>query len=68
MPRIELLSLKQLLAELGEDEDTPLPKSTYYDWEAKGLAPNSFKLPNGRLRFRRTEVDRWIEQREAAAS
>lgn len=67
MPRIELISLAQLLAELGEDEGTPLARSTFDDWRAKGEAPEGFKLPNGQWRFRRTAVDAWIGKLEDAA-
>jgi len=68
MPRVELLSLKQLLAELGEDDNTPLPRSTFDDWLAKGDAPEGFKLPNGQWRFRRTAVDAWLGRLEGASS
>jgi predicted DNA-binding transcriptional regulator AlpA len=67
MPRDELLTLAQLLAELGDGEDRPLPQSTFYDWRAKGRAPRAIKLPNGSLRFRRSEVDRWLKRYEEAA-
>lgn len=66
MPREELLTLKQLLAELGEDENHPLPESTFYDWLAKGRAPRSIKLPNGSRRWRRREVTRWLNELEGA--
>ncbi len=42
-------------------------KSTFYDWRAKGRAPRCIRLPNGDLRIRRSELDRWIEAREDAA-
>lgn len=66
MPRDELLTLNQLLAELGDSE--PLPKSTFFDWRAKGRAPRAIKLPNGALRFRRSEVERWLKNHEEAAA
>lgn len=59
-----LVSLKRLLAELGEDEDTPLPRSTFDDWLAKGAAPEGFKLPNGQWRFRRAAVEAWLTRLE----
>lgn len=65
---IELVSLKQFRAELGEDPEHPLPKSTFYDWDALGDVPVGFSLPGGQRRFRRTEVNRWILHREARAS
>jgi predicted DNA-binding transcriptional regulator AlpA len=66
MARDELITLNQLLAELGEG-DQPLPKSTFFDWRAKGRAPRAIKLPNGALRFRRSEVERWLKSYEEAA-
>jgi predicted DNA-binding transcriptional regulator AlpA len=67
MPRDELLTLTQLLAELGEGEDHPLSESTFYDWRAKKRGPRAIKLPNGSLRFRRSEVERWLKSYEEAA-
>lgn len=61
---VKLVSLKRLLAELGEDEDTPLPRSTFDDWLAKGSAPEGFKLPNGQWRFRRAAVEAWLSTLE----
>lgn len=59
MPR-DLLTLTELLAELGDGHGNPLPKSTFHDWRAKNRAPRCIKLPNGSLRFRRREVERWL--------
>jgi predicted DNA-binding transcriptional regulator AlpA len=47
------------LARLGE--------SLRYDWRAKQKAPRCITLPNGSLRIRRTELDRWLDAREDAA-
>lgn len=66
MARDELITLNQLLAELG-DEGQPLPKSTFFDWRAKGRAPRAIKLPNGTLRFRRSEIERWLKNYEEVA-
>ncbi|HEY0641297.1 MAG TPA: helix-turn-helix domain-containing protein [Pseudonocardiaceae bacterium] len=41
--------------------------STFYEWRAKGRAPRCIKLPNGAIRIRRTEVDRWLDSRQEAA-
>lgn len=40
-------------------DEFSISRSTFYDWRAKGRAPKCLKLPNGALRIRRTEVDRW---------
>lgn len=58
----ELLSLAQVLAELG-DERGPLARSTFDDWRARGVAPRVMKLPNGQLRVDRTDLDAWIDSR-----
>jgi predicted DNA-binding transcriptional regulator AlpA len=53
-----LVSLPELLIELGTP-GKPLRKSTFYDWLAKGKAPDGFHLPNNQWRFRRSEINRW---------
>ena len=41
-------------------EELHVARSTFYDWRAKGKAPRGLKLPNGEIRIRRTELDRWL--------
>jgi excisionase family DNA binding protein len=41
-------------------EELRIARSTFYDWRAKGRAPRCIKLPNGDLRIRRTEFERWL--------
>lgn len=53
------------LAELCEE--LQIARSTFYDWRAKGLAPRCLKLPNGDLRIRRIDLDRWLADLEDAA-
>jgi predicted DNA-binding transcriptional regulator AlpA len=53
--------LEEVYAELG------VARSTFYDWRAKGKAPLCITLPNGQLRIRETEFDRWLADREDAA-
>lgn len=67
MPRDELLTLDRVLIELGDGE-RPLSRSTFFEWRAKGRAPRCLKLPNGALRIRRSELDRWLNSREEAAA
>lgn len=50
----EHLTVDELCAELG------VARSTFYDWRAKGRAPRCLKLPNGDLRIRREEFERWL--------
>jgi hypothetical protein len=46
--------------------DGPLSRRTWQEWRAKGTGPKCIKLPNGELRIRRAEYDRWLNSREAA--
>lgn len=55
------LTLVEVCAELG------ISRSTFYDWRAKRKAPRCITLPNGSLRIRRTELDRWLNAHEDAA-
>ncbi|WP_088285427.1 helix-turn-helix domain-containing protein [Kineosporia sp. A_224] len=52
------LTVSDLCEELG------VARSTFYDWRAKGRAPKCIKLPNGDLRIRRDELDRWLSSCE----
>jgi predicted DNA-binding transcriptional regulator AlpA len=60
--RSDKLTLSQLCAELQ------IARSTFYDWRAKGRAPRCIKLPNGDLRVRRVDLERWLAEHEDAAS
>lgn len=48
-------------------EELHVSRSTFYEWRAKGRAPRCIKLPNGEIRVRRTELDRWLEACEEVA-
>ena len=62
MPRPEdRLTIAQLCKELG------ISRSTFYEWRAKGRAPRCIKLPNGQIRIRRTEFERWLDSLEEVA-
>jgi excisionase family DNA binding protein len=52
---VEQLTVEQLCAELQ------VARSTYYEWRAKGRGPRSLKLPNGEIRIRRDDLDRWLD-------
>jgi len=58
---VEQLTVEQLCAELQ------VARSTYYEWRAKGRGPRSLKLPNGEIRIRRDDLDRWLDGLEEAA-
>ncbi|MER7505944.1 helix-turn-helix domain-containing protein [Nonomuraea pusilla] len=53
-----MLTLAELCAELQ------ISRSTFYDWRAKGRSPRCLKLPNGDLRIRRADLDRWLSALE----
>jgi predicted DNA-binding transcriptional regulator AlpA len=55
------LTIADLCADLG------IARSTFYDWRAKGRAPKCIKLPNGDLRIRRSEYERWLDDHEDGA-
>ncbi|MFJ9392143.1 helix-turn-helix transcriptional regulator [Nocardioides sp. NPDC101246] len=55
------LTIADLCDELG------VARSTFYDWRAAKKAPRCIKLPNGEIRIRRTDLDRWLEGLEDAA-
>lgn len=57
----ERLTVMQVCGELG------ISRSTFYEWRAKNRAPRCIKLPNGDLRVRRAELERWLDAHEEAA-
>jgi excisionase family DNA binding protein len=57
----ERLTVAQVCAELA------ISRSTFYEWRAKGHAPRCIKLPNGEIRIRRTELERWLDSCEEVA-
>jgi excisionase family DNA binding protein len=59
--RTKHLTIADLCDELG------VARSTFYDWRAAKKAPRCIKLPNGEIRIRRTDLDRWLEDLEDAA-
>jgi hypothetical protein len=60
------LTVREILEDLADENGKPLPRSTWDEWRAKGTGPRCIKLPNGQLRVRRTEYERWLAEREAA--
>jgi excisionase family DNA binding protein len=57
----EKLTLAEVCRELK------ISRSTFYDWRAKRRAPRCITLPNGSLRVRRADLDRWLSAHEDAA-
>lgn len=59
---IEMLTVDQICVALGID------RSTFYQWRIKGKSPVCIKLPNGSIRVRRDEYERWLKSREEKAA
>lgn len=55
------LTIPEVIAELK------VTRSTFYAWRQTGKAPRCFKLPNGQIRVRRTDLDEWLDSLEEAA-
>jgi len=60
-PEDTWLTVDRLCAELH------VARSTFYDWRAKGRAPKCHKLPNGDIRIRRADYERWLAELGEAA-
>jgi predicted DNA-binding transcriptional regulator AlpA len=52
-----LLTVEQICAELL------ISRSAFYDWRAKGKAPQCIVLTNGSLRVQRADLARWLGAR-----
>jgi predicted DNA-binding transcriptional regulator AlpA len=55
------LTIAEVCADLG------ISRRTFYEWRAKNRAPKCIALPNGSLRIRNSEYQRWLAAREEAA-
>ena len=55
------LTVSDVCAELG------VARSTFYDWRAAKKGPPCIKLPNGDLRIRRDDFERWLQSLEQPA-
>jgi len=54
------LTVSDVCAELG------IARSTFYDWRSARKAPCCIKLPNGGIRIRRVDLERWLKSHEDA--
>jgi predicted DNA-binding transcriptional regulator AlpA len=43
-----------------------IPRATFYRWRQLGKGPKSYKLPNGEIRIRRTDLNEWLRNLEEA--
>ena len=55
------LTIADVCAELG------VARSTFYDWRSAKKAPRCIKLPNGDIRIRRVDLERWLKSLEDVA-
>jgi excisionase family DNA binding protein len=55
------LTIAEVCADLG------ISRRTFYEWRAKRRAPKCISLPNGSLRIRRSEYQRWLAAHGEAA-
>jgi predicted DNA-binding transcriptional regulator AlpA len=60
-PRGKLLTIAEVCQELQ------IALSTFYDWRTKGTGPRCIKLPNGKVRVRHTDLEKWLNALEEAA-
>jgi predicted DNA-binding transcriptional regulator AlpA len=58
----EMISVAEICKALG------ISTRTFYEWRAKGLAPECIKLPNGSLRVEPAEYDRWLKTLKKSAA
>lgn len=56
MPADELLTIEEVLSELGG-----VSRRTFYRWRELGRAPHGLKLPNGEIRIWRSEFSDWLK-------
>ncbi|MFE7806627.1 helix-turn-helix transcriptional regulator [Streptomyces sp. NPDC057430] len=70
MRRLSISATRRSEEKLTVDElceELRISRSTFYDWRQKGRAPQCVKLPNGSLRVRRSDLENWLTDCEAAA-
>ncbi|GAA1525853.1 helix-turn-helix domain-containing protein [Streptomyces albidochromogenes] len=59
--REEMLTIPQVIEEIG------VPRATFYRWRQLRKGPKAIKLPNGSVRIKRSELERWMRALEEAA-
>ncbi|MFD9629904.1 helix-turn-helix transcriptional regulator [Streptomyces violascens] len=45
-------------------DELDMSRAAFYRLRARGKAPKCIKLPNGHLRFRRSDFDAWLDSHE----
>ena len=56
-----LLTISEVIAEIG------VARATFYRWRQLRKGPRSIKLPNGDVRIRRSDLERWLTSLEDEA-
>jgi predicted DNA-binding transcriptional regulator AlpA len=56
-----MLTIPEVIEEIG------VPRATFYRWRSCKKGPKAIKLPNGAVRIRRSELDRWLSSLEESA-
>jgi predicted site-specific integrase-resolvase len=56
------MTVREVLAELNG-----VSRDTFYRWRQLGVAPPAIRLPNGELRVRRGDFQRWLDNLPGAA-
>jgi predicted DNA-binding transcriptional regulator AlpA len=54
----QMLTISEVIAEIR------VPRATFYRWRQLRKGPRSIKLPNGDIRIRRSELERWLASLE----
>lgn len=62
MARTRMLKLPEVLEEID------MSRAAFYRMRARGQAPKLIKLPNGHLRVRRSDLDKWWARWEDEAA
>lgn len=52
------LTISEVIAEIR------VPRATFYRWRQLHKGPRTIRLPNGDVRIRRTELERWLASLE----
>lgn len=53
-----LMTISEVIAEIG------VARATFYRWRQLRKGPRSIKLPNGDIRIRRSDLERWLASLE----
>lgn len=60
-PRAKKIPIEAYISVAEICEALGISTRTFYEWRAKGLAPECIKLPNGSLRVEPDEYTRWLK-------